>query len=202
MKASAASLCFAAALAVHAAAPLAPAPLAAAQLPVGVVFQGDFERALRWTDAEGDNIVVLSSHHDEGDDGANDDVYAVRYTVANGEAKARWNLHDFIHDCPVDHQAAFLKGAAVQVTDLDGDGTAEVWLGYRLMCRGDISSDTMKVIAYQGARKYAMRGETVAVDGKGGGYTFDPAFMEAPKAFRDFARKLWSDHAADDPDAR
>lgn len=203
MKALAAPLLFAAAFAAHAAAPIKPAPLTARQLPAGVVFKGDFKQAVRWTDAEGDNIVVLSTHHDEdGEDGANDDLYAVRYTVAGGEAKARWNMHDFIHDCPVDHEASYLKGAAVQVTDLDGDGTAEVWLAYRLMCRGDISSDTMKVIAYQAAQKYAMRGETEAVDGKGGGYTFDPAFMEAPAAFREFARKLWVAHVADDPDVQ
>ncbi len=200
MKTLAAPLLLAAAFAVHAA-PVKPVSLSAVQLPAGVTFKGDFQQAVRWTDAEGDNVVVLSTHHDEESEyGANDDLYAVRYTVADGAAKARWNLHDFIHDCPVDHQASFLKGAAVQLTDLDGDGPAEVWLAYRLMCRGDISSDTMKVIVYQAAQKYAMRGETEAVDGKGGGYTFDPAFMDAPKAFRDFARKLWAEHVADDPD--
>jgi hypothetical protein len=202
MKPLAAALLCAFAVGAHAAAPIKPVALTARQLPAGVTFKGDFKQALRWTDADGDNIVVLSTHNDEESEyGANDDLYAVRYTVSDGEAKARWNVHDFIHDCPVDHQASFLKGAAVQVTDLDGNGTAEVWLGYRLMCRGDIASDTLKVIVYEGAKKYAMRGETESVDGSGGGYVFDPAFMEAPKPFREFARKLWSDHVADDPDA-
>jgi len=175
--------------------------LTAAQLPAGVSFKGDFKRAVRWTDAEGDNIVVVSTHSDDGGEyGANDDLYAVRYTIADGKAQARWDLRDYVHDCGVDHQATFLRGAAIQITDLDGNGTAEVWMAYRLMCRGDISSDTMKVIAYQGAQKYAMRGETRDAGGQGGSYTFDTVFMRAPEAFREFARKLWTTHMADSPD--
>lgn len=176
-------------------------PLTAAQLPSGVSFKGDFKQALRWTDAEGDNIVVVSTHSDDASEyGSNDDLYAVRYTIADGKAQARWNLHDYIHDCGVDHQATFFRGAALQITDLDDNGTAEVWMAYRLMCRGDISSDTMKVIAYQGAQKYAMRGETRDAGGAGGSYAFDQAFMAAPKALREFARKLWAAHMADSPD--
>jgi len=183
------------------AAQAAPAvkPVTAAQLPAGVVFKGDFKQAVRWTDAEGDNLVVVSTHSD--DDGSNDDLYAVRYTIADGEAQARWSLHDFVHDCGLDHQATFFRGAALQITDLDDDGIAEVWMAYRLMCRGDISSDTMKVIVYQGAQKYAMRGETKDAGGEGGSYAFDPAFMAAPEPFRAFARNLWAMHMADSPDA-
>ena len=171
------------------------------QLPPGATFKGDFKQAVRWSDAEGDNIVIVSTHSDDGGEyGSNDDLYAVRYTIADGKAQARWNLHDYVHDCGEDHQATFFRGAAVQITDLDSNGTAEVWMAYRLMCRGDISSDTMKVIVYQGAQKYAMRGETRDAGGQGGSYTFDPAFMEAPKALREFAGKLWAAHMADAPD--
>lgn len=194
------ALCCAFAMAAQAA-PSAT-PVTAAQLPPGVVFKGDFKQAVRWTDAEGDNLVVVSAHSDDDSEyGSNDDLYAVRYTIADGKAQLRWNLHDYVHDCGIDHQATFFRGAALQVTDLDDSGTAEVWMAYRLMCRGDISPDTMKVIVYQGAQKYAMRGETRDVTGQGGSYAFDPAFMAAPEAFRAFARKLWATHMADSPDA-
>ncbi|NKJ23353.1 hypothetical protein [Dyella sp. SG609] len=176
-------------------------PITAAQLPAGITFKGNFKQALRWTDAEGDNLVVVSMHSDDNSEyGYNDDLYAVRYTLAGGKAQLRWSLHDYVHDCGVDHQATFFRGAALQVTDLDGNGTAEVWMAYRLMCRGDISSDTMKVIAYQGAQKYAMRGETRDAGGQGGSYVFDTAFLEAPRPLREFARKLWAAHVADAPD--
>jgi len=189
------------ALAIGAQAAPSVKPLSATQLPAGVSFKGDFKQAVRWTDAEGDNIVVVSTHSDDDSEyGSNDDLYAVRYTIADGKAQARWNLHDYIHDCGEDHQATFFRGAALQITDLDDNGTAEVWMAYRLMCRGDISSDTMKVIVYQGAQKYAMRGETKDAGGQGGSYTFDAAFVEAPKALREFAGKLWAAHMADSPD--
>src|ERR1051325_6287834 len=96
-------------------------PITAAQLPTGITFKGNFKQALRWTDAEGDNLVVVSTHSDDNSEyGYNDDLYAVRYTLAGGKAQLRWSLHDYVHDCGVDHQATFFHGAALQVTDLDG----------------------------------------------------------------------------------
>jgi len=53
------------------------------------------------------------------------------------EAAARpapnWQVHDFVADCPLDLGARFIP-QALTVTDLDQDGTAEVWLVYRTTC--------------------------------------------------------------------
>jgi len=52
----------------------------------------------------------------------------------------------------------------------------------------------MKVIVYEGTKKYAMRGSTKVqvseTEYDGGEYTFDEPFKEAPEAFRKYALKL------------
>ena len=44
---------------------------------------------------------------------------------------------------------------SVKITDLDGDGLAEVWLAYEMWCKGDVSPSKLKVIMYEGSRKHA-----------------------------------------------
>lgn len=61
----------------------------------------------------------------------------------------------------------------------------------------------MKIIMYEGNKKYAIRGESkvaVGIDdnGKkqyiGGEYKIDENFKKSPKAFQEFAQKLWNDN--------
>jgi hypothetical protein len=72
----------------------------------------------------------------------------------------------------------------------------EVWIMYTTVCHGDVSPGDMKIIMYEGKQKFAMRGhDKVQVSEKdfdGGDYKFDQAFNAGPKAFRDFAVKLWN----------
>ena len=100
-------------------------------------------------------------------------------------------------DCPLDLEARFLP-KALTVTDLDQDGTAEVWLVYRTTCQGDVSPSTQKIILYEGPRKYAVRGTSRIVIGRGqydgGTYTLDAAWRAAPPAFRQHATQLWQQH--------
>lgn len=67
---------------------------------------------------------------------------------------------------------------------------------YKTVCHGDVSPVTMKIIMYEGNKKYAVRGDTrVSVSEghtMGGEYTFDDAFKNGPAAFREYAKKLWA----------
>ena len=117
------------------------------------------------------------------------------------EAAARpapnWQVHDFVADCPLDLGARFIP-QALTVTDLDQDGTAEVWLVYRTTCQGNVSPSTQKIILYEGPRKYAVRGTSrIALGGgqhDGGTYTLDAAWAAAPITFRQHAAQLWQQH--------
>lgn len=65
-----------------------------------------------------------------------------------GRLKRVWTFMDFVADCPVDIVAEFIK-PAMRITDLDNDGNGEVWLLYRLACKGDTSPAELHIVMYQ-----------------------------------------------------
>jgi len=178
--------------------------LTSTQIPAQIQYSGKFKDGVRFTDKDGDHIIITAEtgHYvnkqiKHEDDGGDAELYAFNYLIKENSIELKWKVYDFIHDCPVDYEASFVKNT-LQVTDLDHDGAAEVWLMYRTVCHGDVSPEDMKIIMYQQQQKFAMRGETkvevAANHYEGGNYKFDKAFTDGPKEFREFAIKLWNSH--------
>lgn len=187
-------------LAPAAQAQLRVSPLAPAAVPASLRHSGRVVQALRYTDRTGTYTVLATQSGPAADptaqssDGQRADLYAYQYP-ATGTAPS-WQVHDFEADCPLDIAARF-QPKGLTVSDLDHNGTAEVWLVYRTTCRGDVSPSTQKIIMYEGSRKYAVRGTSRVVAGKetdGGTYTLDAAWRAAPVAFRQHAAHLWQQH--------
>jgi hypothetical protein len=165
-------------------------------IPKEIKYTGKIIDAITWEDGLGKNLVltnetetVLNKEYEE----YKFEIYAYHYLLINNKPKFVWKIYDFISDCPTDHKAEFIKNT-LSVTDINNDGIAEIWVMYLITCHGDVSPDEMKIIMYQGNQKYAMRGENkVNIPGysSGGQYTFDKEFLKAPKAFKDYAIKLW-----------
>lgn len=175
--------------------------LDAAKLPFDIKVEGKIKHAVRWTDTTGDNIVVASEtgiynsnkfKHEE--DGRDAELFAYHFTVANEVAKQTWRVYDFISDCPLDIEAAFLENT-FQVTDLNKDGVAEIWLMYKTVCHGDVSPCDMKIVMYEGRQKFAIRGRNKVkfseTQFEGGDYKVDNAFAMGPAKFLSFAKQLW-----------
>jgi hypothetical protein len=192
------------ALAAHA--QLRVSPLAPAAVPSTLKHAGRVVQALRYTDRTGTYTVLATQSGPTADPAAKDtddaqraDLYAYQYPAAG--SMPNWQVHDFVGDCPLDLQARF-RPKGLTVTDLNQDGTAEVWLVYRTVCRGDVSPSTQKIIMYEGTRKYAVRGTSrlnVGGQSDGGSYTFDAALQAAPIAFRQHAAQLWKQHLTENP---
>jgi len=192
-------------VALSAHAQLRVSPLAPAAVPATLKHAGRVVQAVRYTDRTGTYTVLAtqagprSAASTEMDDAQRADLYAYQYP-ATGTAPT-WQVHDFVTDCPLDLQASF-RPKGLTVTDLNQNGTAEVWLVYRTVCRGDVSPSIQKIIMYEGARKYAVRG-TSRIEiksqsyGEGGSYTFDAALQAAPAAFRQHAAQLWKQHVVE-----
>ena len=172
------------------------------KLPNGIKFSGKIKTAVRWTDKSGDNIVITtetgektSKKEEPMDDFREASLYAYHYIVVKDSTFLTWKIYDFVKDCSFDIEASFIKNS-FQVTDLNNDGVAEVWIMYKTVCTSDVSPCDMKIIMYQGQQKYAMRGQNkVKVSDKkfyGGDYKFDNAFLDGPTMFRDFAKKMWN----------
>lgn len=176
-----------------------------AQVPKALKYKGNFKEGFQWKDKTGEYIVFTSEtgvyineSFQHENDGSDAEVFAQCYSLGNNQLV--WKVNDFIKDCMVDIDAAF-KTNTLNVTDLDKNGIAEVWMMYELACKGDVSPSDLKVIMYEGKQKFAMRGQTKIRTGienqgkpifEGGSYTFDKAFKEGPKVFRDHAEKLWN----------
>lgn len=171
-------------------------------IPKGIKYEGKIKEALQWTDKSGINIAITTetgfypSKNKKDDDLTNNDaeLFAYHFIYKGDTIKQTWKVYDFIKDCPLDIEASFIKNT-FQVTDLNKDGIAEVWLMYKTVCHGDISPCDMKIIMYQGPQKYAMRGQNKVqvsdTEFYGGDYKFDDAFNNGPELFREFAKKLW-----------
>jgi hypothetical protein len=173
------------------------------RLPIGIKYEGKIKNAVRWTDNLGDNIVITTEtgiyrskkfkHENNGSDA---ELFAYHFIISNDTVKQTWRVYDFISDCPVEIETSFIKNT-FQITDLNKDGIAEIWLMYKTVCHGDISPCDMKIIMYQGQQKFAMRGQNRVQTSSypeefyGGEYKFDKAFIDGQIEFRDFAKKLW-----------
>ena len=159
--------------------------------------KGVDSRELRFTDKAGEHVVRFGLSAERKVKGPDDSIFRSRellviHTVGKKEA---WRAKDFVEKCEFDLTLDVVEGS-IKVTDLDDDGEAEISFLYRLSCRSDVSPHTAKLLLYEGATKYALRGQSKERVGEkefvGGDFTADPAFEQAPKPFLEFAKAQWN----------
>lgn len=164
-----------------------------------IKYKGKIKNAITWKDKLGKNIVLTCETGEfatkkSENEGRDAEIYAYHYILSKNSIKENWKIYDFIKDCPVDIEASFIKNT-LNITDLNNDGIAEIWVMYKTACHGDVSPCEMKIIMHQGKNKHAMRGENRVKVSKdeyyGGKYTFDKAFNESSPVFREYAKKMW-----------
>jgi hypothetical protein len=119
----------------------------------------------------------------------------VTHTLAGQQV---WEAKDFVSGCRFDLTLSLLA-ASIEVTDLDQNGEGEVSFAYTRACHSDVSPLELKLLLYQGAKKYALRGTTrvkVGNDAKGHpsvlGGELTPDFIGAPHAFLEHAKARWA----------
>ena len=160
--------------------------VAAAEVPTAQRLPGKLLEAWRWQDANGENLLVMyraavpsrnerraqtdpawrkkladpNTVTSAEDDGRGAQLLVRQYVRKQGAYTELWRLQDSVSDCPVD----LILGPALNsttVTDLDRNGQSETTVLYARGCRGDVSSDDLKLVMHEGAAKYALRGFTV-----------------------------------------
>jgi hypothetical protein len=173
-----------------------------ADIPKTVTYKGHIIDAVKYTDKTGDHIVITTSTGEiQVIDTAVKDLdlrqaklFAYCYDISNNQIKLNWQMQDYTIPCAVDVTAKYIPGTFA-VTDLNNNGNAEVWLMYRIGCRGDVSPPGMKIIMHEGSGKYAVRGEARAhlfdKHYAGGDYTIDAALKNGPEPFKKYALDLW-----------
>ena len=174
---------------------------------------GKTVKTVRYTDSLGDNVILLTEtdiFFSPEDALWNEKNDAIEFHTSSrskelavysfllkkdGAAQQNWRVYDFVRGCSAVDMNAEFEQNSLQITDLDNNGIAEVWMVYYLTCRSDPSPLDMKIIMYEGQQKYALRGETriqMTEDAHmGDTYTLDAAFGAGPAEFTTFAKGLW-----------
>lgn len=177
-----------------------------AHLPKLVKYNGYITKAVTWIDTVGKHYVVTTETGDYPsktitDKGYRDAaIYGYHYIVNGDSCKLVWRLYDFNKECPVDLEVYFVENT-LAITDLDKNGIPEIWLMYKNVCHGDVSPVPTKVIMYEGAKKYALRGSSKvkinAIDFIGGNYTLDDNFKTANPLIKQYAIALWNKYSTE-----
>ena len=172
--------------------------LAITAIPKNIKYNGQVKNAVQWIDSLGNNIVITTetgvTQSKNVPDSRDAALYALHYVAQADSFKLIWKMQDYIRECDVDVEATYIKNSFA-VTDLDKNGKAEVWLLYKLGCRGGVDPEEMKIMMYEGEKKYAVRGrnkiKVSETDYEGGEYSFDEAFKKSPESFQKYAKQLW-----------
>ena len=171
-----------------------------------ITYPKSLVRAVRWKDNMGDNIVVRTRTRkaksaSRPEQGYYEQSLEVRHFVSDGKHwRQKWNIHDQTMECEFEMVANYVK-KSFAVTDLDEDGTAEIWVMYRTGCGIDMKPGNMKVIMHEGGVRYNMRGRVRLKINEnkydGGEYDLDPAFAKGPAVFKEYAVDLWKANVED-----
>lgn len=143
------------------------------EIPKTIDFRGTVVEALKWTDSNGENILIqtVTGHFiwKDYDKGSSDyevqgksELYAYLFqkSKSNKYYKKAWRIYDYTECYGVDWFTGFVPRATT-ITDLDNDGATEVSIPYVSICRGGMDLGTMKIIMYENQVKYALRGSTM-----------------------------------------
>ncbi|WP_157530796.1 M949_RS01915 family surface polysaccharide biosynthesis protein [Hymenobacter norwichensis] len=159
---------------------LTPQAIKLADIPAKLRLPGQLQEAWRWTDANGENLLVVfrtvSSSKQQlatpsPDSSAVEDMHDFERTArimarqyvrqpSQNNYQELWRLQDAVTDCALDMTLRLQPGSTA-ITDLDQNGRSETTLVYALACRGDISGADLKLIMRAGAAKYALRGSSI-----------------------------------------
>lgn len=126
---------------------------------------GKLISARRVHDRDGEHILALSRKAGPSPSNPKSgriehiELHAVYYSQRHSSWDEEWTIYDFV-ECPGLDAAADFFTAAVSISDINGDGKAEITIPYKLFCGGGVDPYAVKVILRDGSLKLAMRGES------------------------------------------
>ncbi len=166
------------------------------KVPDGIKYSGSVIAMAKWDDRLGSNILIVTeTAENSNEDNRSKELFGYHYISDNSGYSQLWKINDFIRECPVDLTLEYIPNSLV-ITDLDKNGTGESSFLYKMSCKGDVSSDDMKLIMHEGKNKYAIRGTMeLVMNGRvleKGNMKTDPSFDKAPEEFLGFAVKQWN----------
>lgn len=160
--------------------------------------EGEIVAGRVWTDANGENVLVLSqikedSFSNEEGPSSLTRLLAKHFVNEAGDYRVVSEIEEVESDCGFDNRAAF-SATLLAVTDLDKNGLAEIIVVYRLGCSSELSPDQLRLVMFENGKMHKISGTTIADYGewKDGGKTFvDPSFEKLTEEQRNEAMRIW-----------
>jgi len=176
-------------------------------IPKTLDFRGTVVEALKWDDSGGENILIqtVTGHFTWKDFDKNStdyttqdksELYAYLFQKSkpDQEYNRKWRIYDYTECFGVDWFTGFVPKATT-ITDLDGNGIAEISIPYVSICRGGMDPGVMKIIMFEGSTKYALRGSTMigckSEHAYGGEYK-PSENLKTNKIFMEFLKIHWN----------
>lgn len=173
-------------------APIVTVPLTfpGTELPPEVKITGTPMAGARWTDAHGENWLVLTRQEEE--------QYAILRVILYFRGPSGWSLAsdwmELYSECTSNPTVALVPGS-LQITDLDADGEPEAAYVYRYVCPSDARPPVQRLHMKEGRDVYMLNGHArVEIPGRpafGGEFCTGFAFADAPPTFLPAAAALW-----------
>jgi len=172
-----------------------PEKVSIGNIPAALKYQGTIVKAFSWVD---NNSVsyILYCETDEHKSNTNPDERSKELFIYYyyGDELV-WKINDFVKNCEFDISTHFID-PALSVTDLNDNGSIEIWVMYRLGCKSDVSPWPLKLIMYEGKEKLAIRGETRDYSEtyeaeQDSPKKIDDNFKKGDKKILDYALSLW-----------
>lgn len=152
---------------------------------MGLSTPGEVTQAWSCKDARGDHVLVVS-HQATGSKPQGTELLFTKRTRTAAGWKKDWQARDYLSEPP----SSASNPEVVLMKDADGDGLADVFIGYALP-RPTAASDEGKLLVYYKDRKYAIRGAIARTPSDFGSRKIDPDFSTLPQAIQTQALQLW-----------
>lgn len=177
-------------------------------IPRDLSYKGILVEVLEFDDANGHNLVILtqtgmfpvskkneSGQYEKQHDRAEIFAYCFVRTDETTPYRQLWRMSD-AQDCDgFDLYAGFTK-KSLSITDLDGDGVAEVSFQYTKSCRSDVSPADRYALLYESNERYLYKGIT-QVEGMPLEAPMVDKKTESNPTFKAQLDKIWSTFASD-----
>jgi len=170
-------------------------PIGKEQIPASVTVNGKLDKAVGWTDKNGENVAVFSIREVPRKGNQEGSAFLEVQHVIVDPPRAVRTVKDTVEKCDADMVAEF-RHEALEITDLDKDGIGEITFAYAMNCASDMSPAVLKLLTLENGDKYILRGTTrIEAAGPdtlaGGEFVADPSFRKGPPAFFAHAKAAW-----------
>jgi len=168
-------------------------------LPKEVSYSGYVVYSARWKDKAGEHVFIatetgVTNTTDSSGSILKNALFTAKHYLINDSTTLTWTESDSVMNCAHTLQAGFVQ-SQFNITDMDKDGVAEVWMMLKTACHSDVSPANLQLVIREREQRYTMIGTEKTRLSKndviGGEFTINNDFREGQELFLNKAKNVW-----------